>query len=278
MKSILVPIEAHALIDPVMATAVLLGRTFDSYIEGLAITLNLPMFIVADVAVGDPSLLNPTVRWEQVAASRRRFEAFMVAQGVPPATPVSSGPSFGWHEGELADDDFMGSYGRAFDITVLGRPSNETNHPRSATAEAALFESGRPVLIAPPTAPPTLGRSIVIAWNRSTETARAVALAMPLLAKAGRIVVIEIEGWGVSGPSGQDLARTLERHELSVETRTVPDHQGRAGGVILTTASSLGCDLIVKGAYTQSRLRQMIFGGATSHVLANTTLPVFMAH
>ena len=101
MKSILVPIEAHALIDPVMATAVLLGQTFDSYIEGLAITLNLPMFIVADVAVGDPSLLNPTVRWEQVAASRRRFEAFMVASRCPTRDPASSGPSFGWHEDEV---------------------------------------------------------------------------------------------------------------------------------------------------------------------------------
>lgn len=50
------------------------------------------------------------------------------------------------------------------------------------------------------------------------------------------------------------------------------------GEVILEHAGKLGCDLLVKSAYTQSRLRQMIFGGATRHVLANATLPILMAH
>ena len=48
--------------------------------------------------------------------------------------------------------------------------------------------------------------------------------------------------------------------------------------VPLAEATAVGADLLIKGAYTQSRLRQMIFGGATSHILANAMLPVFMAH
>jgi nucleotide-binding universal stress UspA family protein len=91
-------------------------------------------------------------------------------------------------------------------------------------------------------------------------------------------VVIDFEDWGVSGPSPQDLSHTLARNGLPVETRTVPNPHGHAGDAILTAAVSLGCDLLVKGAYTQSRLRQFIFGGATSHILANTTVPVLMAH
>jgi nucleotide-binding universal stress UspA family protein len=58
----------------------------------------------------------------------------------------------------------------------------------------------------------------------------------------------------------------------------VPNTSGRAGETILAAAASLGCDLLIKGAYTQSRLRQMILGGATSHILAQSTLPVLMAH
>jgi nucleotide-binding universal stress UspA family protein len=101
---------------------------------------------------------------------------------------------------------------------------------------------------------------------------------LPLLSAAKEVTIIEIDGWGVPGPSGQDLARSLRRHGLAVKTRSFNDAHRSSGGAILVAASALRCDLLIKGAYTQSRLRQMIFGGATSHILANTTIPVFMAH
>lgn len=201
MKSILVPVEEHILIHTVLESALLLGRTLDGYLEGMAITPNMPPYIASDLAIGDLSFLDPGVRRERAEASRRLFEAFMAAQRVPQFDAESKGLSFGWRRGELEEDDFVGSYGRAFDIIVLGRPSDQANHPRLPTIEAALFESGRPVLLVPPTSPATLGTTVAIAWNRSTETARTVALAMPLLAKAQRIVVIDFEDWGVSGPS-----------------------------------------------------------------------------
>jgi nucleotide-binding universal stress UspA family protein len=278
MKSILVPVEEHRLIQSVLETALLLGRAVDGYLEGMAITPNLPPYIASDIAVGDISFLDPQVRRERAAASRRLFEPFMAAQRVSRRDAESTGLSFGWRRNEVEEDDFVGHYGRAFDITVLGRPSDQANEPRPPTVEAALFESGRPVLLVPPTPPATLGTTVMIAWNRSTETARTVALAMPLLLRAQRIVVIDFEDWGVAGPSTQDLSRTLTYNGLPVETRTVPNPHGPAGEAILSAAASLGCDLLVKGAYTQSRLRQFIFGGATSHILAHTTVPVLMAH
>jgi nucleotide-binding universal stress UspA family protein len=281
MKSILVPVEEHVLIQSVLETALLLGRALDGYLEGMAITPNMPLYYASDIsvgAVGDLSFLDPEARRGRAESSRRLFETFMAAQGVPRSDTGPSKVCFGWRRGDLEEDDFVGSYGRAFDITVLGRPRAEANHPRPPTVEAALFESGRPVLIVPPTPSGTLGTTVVIAWNRSTETARTVALAMPLLAKAQRIIITDFEDWGVSGPSAQDLSDTLRRDGLPVETRTVPNPHGHAGEAILAAAAALGCDLLVKGAYTQSRLRQFIFGGATSHILSHTTVPVLMAH
>jgi nucleotide-binding universal stress UspA family protein len=278
MKSILVPVEEHRFIQPVLETALLLGRALDGYLEGMAITPDLPPYIASDITIGDISFLDPEVRRQRAEGSRCLFETFMTAQGVPRSDTGPSGLCFGWHGGDLAEDAFVGHYARAFDITVLGRPSDQPNHPRPPTVEAVLFESGRPVLLVPATAPGTLGTTVVIAWNRSTETARTVALAMPLLARAQRIVVVDFEDWGVSGPSTRDLSRTLTRNGLSVETRSLPNPHGHAGEAILSAAVSLGCDLLIKGAYTQSRLRQFIFGGATSHILANTTVPALMAH
>lgn len=278
MKNILVPIEEHTFIYSVLETALLLGRAFDSYVEGLAISVNFPVAIPVDVAIGIPPALDPSMRREMAEASRQHFETFMKGRSIPPASLGSSGLHFGWHDGELADDNFFGAYARVFDIAVVGRPSDDVNQPRLATVEAALFESGRPVLVVPPTAPSTLGNTIVIAWNNSTETARSVAFAMPLLALAKRIVVLEIDGWGTPGPTGKELTRSLRRHGFDIEMIMAPNPSGKAGEAVLSAAASLGCDLLIKGAYTQSRIRQMIFGGATSHILGHTPIPVLMAH
>jgi nucleotide-binding universal stress UspA family protein len=277
MKNILVPLEEHSLLPQVLETAVLLGRDFESYIEGLAITLDLPVAMPVDMAIGAPSVLDPATRREMAAACYHHFETFMTGRGVPRAADGSTGPSFSRYEGDLANDAFLGAYARSFDITVVGRPSTRANHARLATVEAALFESGRPVLVVPPRAPVTLGRRVVIAWNRSPETARTVAFAMPLLAKAETVTVLEVEGWASGPPTGADLARSLRRHGIRAEAQT-SSGGGAPGQVVLATAASMGCDLLLKGAYTQSRIRQMIFGGATSHILGNTELPVFMAH
>jgi nucleotide-binding universal stress UspA family protein len=144
--------------------------------------------------------------------------------------------------------------------------------------ESALFESGRPLLIVPPDPVEQIGRKIAIAWNGSTETARTVAFAQPFLQQAEEILIVSVGQGMVPGPSGQDLAQNMTRSGLAIRARHV-DAEGRSiGEAMLAESRAFGADLLIKGAYTQSRLRQMIFGGATSHILAHADLPVFMAH
>ncbi|HEU6442003.1 MAG TPA: universal stress protein [Microvirga sp.] len=278
MKSILVPIEDHGQIDSQLELALLLAQAFDSYIEGLAITPDYPVVLPVDIAIGVPSPLTPENRMDMARTCRERFEGFMAAKQIERASAGLPGLSFGWRQDGLMEDAFLGAYGRVFDTTVVGRPDGSDGQTRLSTVESALFETGHPVMIAPPSAPRTFGEVAVIAWNRSTETARAVLGAMPLLKKARRVVVLELEDWGVPGPSGSELARSLRMHDISAEAVTAPDPSDRPGETILSECAALGCDLLVKGAYTQSRLRQMFFGGATSHILSNTTIPVLMAH
>jgi len=277
VKAILVPIEQHTS-RAVLGTALVIARAFDSYVEGIATGPNVPDVIVTDVAT--LPILDPINRREWATKARQRFEAWMTAHSVPPRSGEPHGLCYGWHGDELIDDDALGCRGRAFDLIVIGRPGSGHDEPRMAMVEAALFDSGRPVLLVPPTAPEaaTLGETIVISWNGSTETARAVSFAMPFLLKARRVVVLTVKGATVEGPSGDEIAATLRLHDVPATALTHADEQRSPGAAILAQSRALGADVLVKGAYTQSRLRQMIFGGPTQHILEHAELPVLMAH
>ncbi len=280
MKAILVPTAAHDRMTSVLETALLAARRFDSYVEGFALRPLITEYVPVDM-VGGLTWTRDDISDEQaVRASRETFDRFMGERGVPRFMEGSEASlGYGWLENASAGDTFVSSHARVFDLTVLGRPVSGQAEPGMATLEAVLFESGRPILIAPPNPPPTLGETIAIAWNGSTETARATAFAMPFLRQAGRVVVITVEGGPLhEGPTGEQLARGLRLNGIAAEASTARADRRSLGEAFLKVSASLGVDLLVKGAYTQSRLRQMIFGGTTSHILAEATIPVFMAH
>ena len=119
----------------------------------------------------------------------------------------------------------------------------------------------------------------MIHWNCSTEQARATAAAMPLLLAAQQVTVLTVSGGqAVPGPSAEQLLKHLQYNGITAKPMTVGLEGRNTGEAILRAAKAAGSDLLVKGAFTQSRLRQMIFGGATSHILAHADLPVLMAH
>jgi nucleotide-binding universal stress UspA family protein len=132
--------------------------------------------------------------------------------------------------------------------------------------------------MAPPTAPATLGETVLIHWNASTETARCMLFAMPILKRARRVSLIAVEGAISPGPGIKEAVGYLEANGIAAGDKTVTARNQRPGEAILAEAAAIGADLLIKGAYTQSRLRQMIFGGATSHILSAAELPVIFAH
>jgi nucleotide-binding universal stress UspA family protein len=278
-KTILVPTEQHDRMNATLETALVLARKFDSYIEGFALRGE----IAAAFAIGEVGALPMPAELEHEIVEKEKqtrslFENFMQAHGVPHAG-ASKTLSSGWVPDAPEGDQFVGSHGRVFDVIVLGRPGRDVKGPRMATLEAGLFESGRPVLIAPPSPPAEMGKNVLIAWNCSTEQARTTAFAMPILRRASRVVVLTVEGGAaVPGPTALQLCRYLELNDVPAKPMTVGLDGRLTGEAVLAHAKALGCDLVIKGAYTQSRLRQMIFGGTTRYVLANATIPVLMAH
>lgn len=276
MKTILIPTEDHDAMPAVLQAARLIGRTFDGYMEGFAIRPSAGTYVTVEPV----SSLAIATQFDEEAARNARtiFETSMQTHGVPHAEKGQMAYSYAWPREEAADDAFLGSYGRVFDLIVLGRPGRAPENPRIPPLEAALFESGRPVLIVPRTMPKTIGHNVLVSWNGSTEQARTNAFALPLLRLAETVTVVTVEGGTTPGPTGEQAAAHLRRNGVNATSETVAPDSRNTGEVILDLVSQLGCDLLVKGAYTQSRLRQMIFGGATRHILANANVPVLMAH
>jgi len=281
MKTILVPTEQTSAMESALDCALLLAQKFASRIEGFPLRPAVAEMVAMDPDAGMTMVAVKENDADMVRQSEDLFRAFMQRRGVlqqPDQAAVPSAVSWTWNAEAPSGHDFVGSYGRVFDLIVLARPGEQWQSPSMVTLESALFESGRPVLIAPPSSPRSLGTNVLIAWNRSTEQARTTAFAMPLLKRAERVTILTVEGATVAGPSGDELARSLAAHGIAADTMTLSSGKANAGDTILKKAAELGCDLIVKGAYTQSRLRQMIFGGTTRHILTNANLPVLMAH
>jgi len=280
MKAILVPVEAHELIEATLETALLMATRFGSLVEGLALRPAIPTAMAFDPA-GAAMIESPDWDAEHTQKEARAlFEGFMTRKGVAAETAGNAvdAPCWTWTRPAPEGSAFVGSYGRVFDVTVVGRPGTRPMSPRMSTLEASLFESGRPIVIAPPTAPRSLGGIVAVAWNGSTETARAISFAKPLLRRAERVVILSGEAGELNGPPGDQVARHLTHNGIRNELRMLAPGQFRSGEAILVGAAKEGADLLVKGAYTQSRLRQLIFGGATSHIISETEIAVLMAH
>jgi nucleotide-binding universal stress UspA family protein len=270
MKSILLPMDQSEHMPSALDTARLAANLFDSTVEGVALRPALTQIVAVDVAIAMPS-----ADWNETEFSKTARATFDVYAAQHPVEQ-NKGARFRWRGGSAIEDVALGSLARVYDLTVLSRPGSRGG--RMATLEYALFDSGRPVLMAPPSSPKSFGQTVLIHWNASTEMSRAIAMAMPILRMAKRVLLLTVEGSIVSGPTAEDGLGHLEAHGIAATEKTVDAHGQRPGEIILAEARAQGADLLTKGAYTQSRLRQMIFGGATRHVLAAAELPVFLAH
>ena len=285
MKSILVPVEHSASLNAQLETAALLAARFTAHIAGVAPRSDFSNYLIgagAGVGATIPVALEDLQREEseRVSQARNAFRAFVQARKIAWDEAATPQPhvTAAWIEELNSGDSAVAQLARLYDISVVARPTSDSPVARRQLLVAVLFESGRPILISPPEAPRSLGRRVMIAWNGSTETTRAISLAMDFLAKAEWVLVLAVEGGMVEGPSADDVRRMLARSGFAAEARTVKPQGRSTGQAILAEAERESADLVIKGAYTHSRLRQMIFGGATSHVLAHARLPVFMAH
>ena len=177
MKTILIPTEQRKSMSATLETALLMARRFDSCIEGFALRSRINEFVAIDVggSFATDSFVQESL--EEAKNARVMFESFMQEHGVPRSGQADSGISFNWLDDAPEGEGTVGSYGRVFDLIVLSRPDATSSGRDHRALESGLFESGRPILLSPPTPPKQIATNVLIAWNGSTEQARAIAFA-----------------------------------------------------------------------------------------------------
>src|SRR5215472_704877 len=166
MKTILVPTEDNSAMRSALEAALLVARRCDGYIEGFALRWSVAQFAAFDPTGGIPLETDKLAADRMEKQARQIFESFMHGHNVPRSGAKTEALSFGWLDDAPQGEDFVGSYGRAFDVIVMSRPgANETFVHRRAL-DTGLFESGRPILIGPPGAATPDCTNRVVAWNR----------------------------------------------------------------------------------------------------------------
>jgi nucleotide-binding universal stress UspA family protein len=211
------------------------------------------------------------------AEAKAAFELWCEERDVDRSSDRLDATFASWREetGDLAA--LIALIGRVSDLIVVdgGAPMR----PLAASAlDAALFASGRPTLVVGQRVPGDLLRHVLIAWNASLECTRVVAQSISLLQRAERVSVF-IGSEPNRERALSDLSAYLRWHGVIAELALSPDRAHTSvGETLLATCRKCDATLLLMGAYTHSRIREMFLGGVTQHVLANASLPVLLAH
>jgi nucleotide-binding universal stress UspA family protein len=287
IKYIVVPATGTAVDAPVFATALAVARLLPAHLEFLHVRLDVQTVLTAMAAndlsggAGYDQMLESL---ERDAAARQKqaetaFRDFCEQRKVP----VSSDPATDLPSAELRmetgeEPRWLAAHGRAADLIVMGR-EREGDDTAMDTLEACLMETGRPVLIAPTVAPTSLSRVVAIAWKDAPEAADAVAAAMPFIETAERVIIMTVDEGRETGVAAcERLRHVLAWHNAHVEVKSLKPEGRTAVDVLLEAAGVAKADLLVMGGYSHSRMREVIFGGFTRHVLRGAGLPVLIAH
>ncbi|MBF0269623.1 MAG: universal stress protein [Alphaproteobacteria bacterium] len=275
-KDILVHVDSSKNCPSRIELAVSVARTQNAHLIGLFIATapDVPEFV--------QSLMGQQV---QDLQARFQKEAQEQARKMWDEATGQSGLSLEWRAVEGDPVEQLSMHGRYADLVVVGQRDNSIGGDGGSVdiADELVFELGRPVMVVPYIGNfKKLGERVMVAWNASRESTRAVGDTIPLLRDAKQVVVLAINPHG--GQSGHgavpgaDISQHLARHNVKAEAQHVFAEDIDVGNMLLSRAADENIDLIVMGCYGRSRLREMVLGGATRHIMRHMTVPVIMSH
>ncbi|MBS0274000.1 MAG: universal stress protein [Proteobacteria bacterium] len=277
MKSIFVPLTGMESDRPALEAAKALALSFGAKVSGVhaRIDSNSALALVAH----ETSWRVEREENELSARSRAEFDRIFGAG----TSSFADGPSqvmavsACWREVEGFPLSEYAFYGRLHDLIVVARD-------RLLPEQCAeiIMQTGRPVIIAPPRSTKTIGEVVLVAWNNTPESARALTAAMPILARAKSVLIADIPEALADEPERRgplkELRELLRLHDVKAEICPMTQTRGSEAEILREVAYGADCDLIVMGAYGHSRLREYVFGGVTREILRECAISAFMFH
>jgi nucleotide-binding universal stress UspA family protein len=265
-KTIVVHLDTGKRSRERLEVALLLAQRYDAYLVGVFGLQRLDVPIDANVAP----------MWLQSMLEERRAVAERAAREFYEQTKARDLAKSEWHETLTDGLEALVHHARHADLVVAGQPDPEGDGVPAAFSQQLVMSVGRPVLYVPRAGHfEQCGSRVLVSWNGSREAARAVEDALPFLQRS---VSADVVTFGEQAAADAGMAAYLARHDASVSVSAERTNGTEVGAAILARAAHSAADLVVMGAYSHSRLRELVLGGATRTVFRSMSVPTLMSH
>lgn len=275
-KTILVHLNDENRVGRLIDAATFLGSRYEAHVIALYVMPPIPTYGPTAFGAGFIQAGLKTFR----DAADRVHKAFEEACRGRPIVPE-------WRlvePGELGVAGTVVEAARSADLVIASQRDRSFDFSAVLdVADRVILDCGRPVLMLPNVGQyPVIGDRVTVAYNSRREATRAVFDALPLLQAASRVRIVWVnpddEPRAAGSLPGVELGAALARHGIKCEVAAAVSRDMGVGDAVLSGLSDDACDLLVMGAYGHSRMRELVFGGATRHILNHMTVPTLMSH
>jgi nucleotide-binding universal stress UspA family protein len=282
IRKLLLPLTGTAAGEAALDTAVRIARIWNAHVTALHVRVDsrdvAPLAGEGLSGAMIEEMMSATEKEsnERARAVRAMFDRYVSENHVPVGEARLNEMSASFATVVGREEDLVAQQARLSDLIVVPHPEAGEDVSSSDALHAVLFDSARPVMIAPLVAPARIGTRVCVAWNGTAESAASVQAALPWMQKAEAVRVLAADEYHRRGPAAADLLGYLALHGVTADIAVFRPIDREVGAGLLRAAKDFQCDLLSMGAYSHSRLRQLILGGVTRHVLEHADLPVMM--
>jgi nucleotide-binding universal stress UspA family protein len=285
MRSIAIPVADREECAVALATAFELGKKLGADIVGYHIrphkrsTDNNTRLAISSVWSQSGAWPEPAEKVAAKAAgyARRLFEQYVENHQyfLSQRHGSKAKPHAIWKEKLGTPDKLMSLLGPVNDLMIVSRPQKSGGIKGLMIMTTALLDSGIPVLVLPQKKTDIPFNHIAVAWNRGAQEAQAVHATLSLLQSAEKVTFLTMGDSPKHGPSAQEMANYLKSYGIKATATKVT---GSGGAALVNGAKKVGADVLLAGAYTKGRLREMFFGGVTEYLTMKSDFPVILKH
>lgn len=291
IQKLLVPFLAAEAGEQAFRAGAVIAERFKAHLDvvhmrpRLAITSSGSYYPIAGAHIDDNVDALTAAQNELASDLKRRFESQCAELSIEILTrsgehAESRGATAAWSDLDATLPYDFALRARVADGAVLARPGAKAPAYERSLAEELIFQSGRPtIVVGGQNGLKALPKTVMVGWDGGREAARALRDALPVLRDAHTVIVATIgkTAWAAEPP--ESAAAYLRLHNVHATHLYVrPEKNEDAAEAFLDHARRHSADLIVMGAYSHNRWREVILGGFTRHMLNYAEIPVLMSH